>query len=204
MSDREKLTKFQPRIRSLLEKQGLTQKECAKLIEKDPRSFGHYATGNTIPDIEVLYKLAKKLHTSTDFLLGLSDNDSQGEFHEVKKNGNILQPIYRMDKVFMHNTVFNFYGITPFRKIIGIYVDNAEHEPKISKGSTVDVNCDVNHVEEDGYYAFDADSRYIIRRAYPVDFSDKIKIISPKGDEIEKEKTQEVVGKVVGIRQDFG
>ena len=48
--------------------------------------------------------------------------------------------------------------------------------------------------------AFENEKTYIIRNAYPVDFSDKIKIVSPKGGETEKENTQAVVGKVVGKR----
>lgn len=191
-------------MRNILEEKGLTQKQVAKAIGKDPRSFGHYATGTTKPDIETLYDIASELKVSSDYLLGLSDNDASGEFHEIKKSHNLLQPVYSIDKQFLHNTIYNFYKASPCQKVMGIFIDTAEYEPTFSKNTITDINCDINSITEEGYYVFEQEHRYIIRKAYPVDFSDQIKAVSLKGEESDLNKDHKVVGKVVGLRQDFG
>ncbi len=196
--------KFQPRMRNILEEKGLTQKQVAKAIGKDPRSFGHYATGTTKPDIETLYDIASELRVSSDYLLGLSDNNSSGEFHEVKKSSNLLMPVYRINKEFLHNTIYTFYNNHRCEKVMGIYIDTSEYEPTFRKGTSLDVNCDISKITEEGYYVFEQDHRYIIRKAFPVDFSDKIKAVSLKGEEISIDSDQKVIGKVSGTRQDFG
>jgi transcriptional regulator with XRE-family HTH domain len=65
-------------VRNLKEarlKKGLTQKELAELIGKSKVSITHYENGQRDPSISDLKKLCKALDTSSDYLIGLLDED---------------------------------------------------------------------------------------------------------------------------------
>lgn len=53
----------------------LTQSEFARRIGLAQNSYHRYESGERIPDIDVLSKLASRLDVSTDWLLGLEDNE---------------------------------------------------------------------------------------------------------------------------------
>ena len=53
----------------------LTQAEFARRIGLAQNSYHRYESGERIPDIDVLSKLASRLNVSTDWLLGLEDNE---------------------------------------------------------------------------------------------------------------------------------
>ena len=62
-----------PRIRDLREDRDLTQKQVAQMLGMSQTGYSKYETGeNDIPTI-VLIKLADFYQTSTDYLLGRTD-----------------------------------------------------------------------------------------------------------------------------------
>ena len=62
------------RIRQLREDNDLTQKEISKILNCTQQTYSRYETGEITIDIYNLIKLAKFYNTSTDYLLGLTNN----------------------------------------------------------------------------------------------------------------------------------
>lgn len=65
--------KFQ-RIRDLREDADLTQSEMGKAINLPQRTYAYYESGERTVPPEVLIALAKFHKTTTDYILGLTDN----------------------------------------------------------------------------------------------------------------------------------
>ena len=61
------------RIRDLREDSDLTQKDIAEYLHIRQNTYSQYENGQRQLPIEVLIALAKYYHTSTDYLLGLTD-----------------------------------------------------------------------------------------------------------------------------------
>ncbi|MCI8686683.1 MAG: helix-turn-helix transcriptional regulator [Lawsonibacter sp.] len=61
------------RIRDLREDHDLLQKDLAKYLQCSQVSYSHYELGKRDIPTDVLIKLAAFYHTSTDYLLGLTD-----------------------------------------------------------------------------------------------------------------------------------
>lgn len=64
---------FQTRLRELMQQEGTTQKELAKVVEMRPQTVSLYVTGQSVPDINTLKKISIFFNVSADYLLGLSD-----------------------------------------------------------------------------------------------------------------------------------
>lgn len=62
-----------PRIRDLREDIDLSQTEFAKLLGMSQTGYSKYETGENDIPTAILIKLAQIHHTSTDYLLGLTD-----------------------------------------------------------------------------------------------------------------------------------
>lgn len=82
------MVEFGDKLRQLRKERKLTQKELANLIGVKNSVISFYEVGDRTPSLEVLIKLSKALHISTDVLLGidksevinvsgLSENDKQ-------------------------------------------------------------------------------------------------------------------------------
>ena len=56
-------------LRLLREKNGLTQKQVADMLNIDRSTYAYYESGKTRPDILTIAKLARLYRISTDFLL---------------------------------------------------------------------------------------------------------------------------------------
>lgn len=69
------------RIKSLRKKKGLTQTELGKLISLTHASISGYERGERFPDLEILCNLADVLETSTDYLLGRTENPIMANGH---------------------------------------------------------------------------------------------------------------------------
>ena len=65
---------FRGRLNDLIMKSGLSQGAIARAIGFDPRTFGHYCTGPTLPDIDVATSIANYFKVSLDYLLGRDSN----------------------------------------------------------------------------------------------------------------------------------
>lgn len=61
------------RIRDLREDSDLLQKNVAEFLQCSQVCYSHYELGKRDIPTEVLIKLAAFYHTSTDYLLGLTD-----------------------------------------------------------------------------------------------------------------------------------
>ena len=63
------------RIRDLREDHDLTQKQVAQLLGMSQTGYSKYETGENDIPTAVLIKLADFYNTSTDYLLGRTDNN---------------------------------------------------------------------------------------------------------------------------------
>ena len=63
-----------PHIRDLREDADLTQADVAKVLNCTQASYSYYEIGRCDIPTVTLIKLAKYYRTSTDYLLGLTDN----------------------------------------------------------------------------------------------------------------------------------
>lgn len=61
------------RIRDLREDHDLTQKQIAQILGMSQTGYSKYETGENDIPTAILIKLAVFYHTSTDYLLGLTD-----------------------------------------------------------------------------------------------------------------------------------
>ena len=64
---------FGSKLRQLRQENGYTQQPLADKLGITKGSFSAYETSAKYPSVDVLRKIAVTLNTSTDFLLGLSD-----------------------------------------------------------------------------------------------------------------------------------
>lgn len=62
-----------PRIRDLREDYDLTQREMGEILSCSKRVYSNYERGDLDIPTDILIKLAKFYHTSTDYILGLTD-----------------------------------------------------------------------------------------------------------------------------------
>ena len=67
------------RIRNLREDRDLTQSDMAKYLGCSQVSYSYYELGRRILPVDILAKLAVFFDTSTDYLLGLTDNKTPYE-----------------------------------------------------------------------------------------------------------------------------
>ncbi|MBR6073522.1 MAG: helix-turn-helix transcriptional regulator [Bacilli bacterium] len=65
--------KFKERLKELLEREGLTQKDLAEDVGITEAALSRYMKGNRIPNGENLCNMATALRTTTDYLLGRVD-----------------------------------------------------------------------------------------------------------------------------------
>lgn len=67
------------RIKDLREDNDLTQKQVAEYLHIRQNTYSQYETGHRQIPIEFLIALAKLYKTSTDYILGLTDNPNAYE-----------------------------------------------------------------------------------------------------------------------------
>lgn len=70
---------FPERLRYARKLRGYSQEELAKKINSTKSTISNYENEYSSPSNEILKNLADILHTSTDFLLGRSDNINESE-----------------------------------------------------------------------------------------------------------------------------
>ena len=76
--------KFEERLRSIMEKQGLTQKELAIKSNITEASMSKYLNGERTPRIDVIINLSRALEITTDELLYDVDNNDAITFIQAK------------------------------------------------------------------------------------------------------------------------
>ncbi|MBQ8255080.1 MAG: helix-turn-helix transcriptional regulator [Clostridia bacterium] len=70
------MVEFGNRLRQLRKNRKLTQKELANLIGVKNSVISFYEVGDRTPSLDVLVKLSKALHVSTDVLLGIEKSET--------------------------------------------------------------------------------------------------------------------------------
>lgn len=73
-------------LRIIRKKRNKNQLNVAIAVGVSQELISMYENGNTQPSIDILIKLAKYLETSTDYLLGLTNNDTQIKYMDRKLN----------------------------------------------------------------------------------------------------------------------
>lgn len=71
-------------LKKIREKRGITQIRLSTEVEVSQEAISAYESGKALPSVETLIKLANFLNTSTDYLLGLTDNDLK--INDIEKN----------------------------------------------------------------------------------------------------------------------
>lgn len=66
---------FGERLLSLLQKQGITQKELAERINTTEATLSRYVSGDREPKADMLANIATALHTTSDYLLGIESGE---------------------------------------------------------------------------------------------------------------------------------
>ncbi len=75
-SEDNKNAKFPSRLRKLRKEAGLSQGELAKKLGLSKSTVGLYETGDTLPDAQAIYGMAKLFNASADYLVCCSDADT--------------------------------------------------------------------------------------------------------------------------------
>lgn len=70
---------FYPRLRDLREDRDLVQKEVAALLGIDQRVYSNYETGKREIPTRFVVLLAEYYNTSTDYILGLTNDPDFGK-----------------------------------------------------------------------------------------------------------------------------
>ena len=73
------------RIKQLLEKKGITQKELATKAGCTEAAISHYIKGDRVPRARVLTQIAIALDTTSDYLMEGIPTDVTGELDYAKK-----------------------------------------------------------------------------------------------------------------------
>ena len=66
---------FGERLKKIRQKRGVTQESLAKIVSISPSSISLYERGIREPNLSMLISIAKALDVSTDYLLGLTNNE---------------------------------------------------------------------------------------------------------------------------------
>jgi transcriptional regulator with XRE-family HTH domain len=67
------------RLKELRSKKEISQRDLAKLLKLSPSTIAMYETGQREPDAETLKKIADFFNTTTDYLLGRTDDPNPPE-----------------------------------------------------------------------------------------------------------------------------
>ncbi len=73
------------RLKSLIEKKGISQKELAEKVGCTEAAISHYIKGDRVPRSKVLAKIAIALDTTSDYLIEGIPVDSVSELGYAKK-----------------------------------------------------------------------------------------------------------------------
>lgn len=124
-SDTEK-EKFPTALRNLLEKKKLTHAQLGEILGVRRQSIGQYATGQSYPSVDVIYKLMDKLHVSAEFILGLSEaEDLDNEV--IRKNLGIQEKSTECLKNFVHKKNFEDKDLIKL-KMLNLIIENIDDD----------------------------------------------------------------------------
>ncbi len=73
------------KVLDLLNKMNMNQKQLADLINTSESNLSRYISGERNISANLLANIATALHTTTDYLLGVSDNIDDFEYKDVER-----------------------------------------------------------------------------------------------------------------------
>lgn len=76
---------FSDRLRQMLKERGMTQKDLAAEAGITEAAVSHYLKGDRWPRASVLSRMADILGTSSDYLMGGTEGDTDAEIREAKR-----------------------------------------------------------------------------------------------------------------------
>ncbi len=79
---------FSARLSQLRKEKGIRQKQCAEILGVESSKYNKWENGKNRPDYDMVCKLANLFDTTTDYLLGNSDErykDEHKNFDNLKK-----------------------------------------------------------------------------------------------------------------------
>lgn len=118
--------KFPTALRNLLEKKKLTHAQLGEILGVRRQSIGQYATGQSYPSVDVIYKLMDKLHVSAEFILGLSEaEDLDNEV--IRKNLGIQEKSTECLKNFVHKKNFEDKDLIKL-KMLNLIIENIDDD----------------------------------------------------------------------------
>lgn len=111
---------FPTQLRELRKDANLSQEQFAKIIGVTKSTIGLYETGDNVPDVKTLSKIATHFNVSADYLIGLSECTNY-ENHDINKAIGLNEAaINNLKKVshFEADVINAFIGSSNFEKII--------------------------------------------------------------------------------------
>lgn len=77
---------FKDRLRMLRKEKGLTQKQLGEMIGVGRTTISEYENGKIVPRQDGLIKLAEILHTSVDFLAGVTSYNTNDDVFQLDES----------------------------------------------------------------------------------------------------------------------
>jgi transcriptional regulator with XRE-family HTH domain len=99
---------FDARLKELREHRGLTQKDLAQRLNLTQSTIAYYENGKKLPTVETLLSLAKFFNVSTDFLLGISNSQTQNE-NTMQCNANAVPNYQTLPLTTEHKKLIRYY-----------------------------------------------------------------------------------------------
>lgn len=81
---------FKKRVKDIMQNKGLKQSDLAKMTGIAEATISRYCNGRRTPNIKALVKIAKILNVSTDYLLGIKDDNGKGGRAKVRNKDRCL------------------------------------------------------------------------------------------------------------------
>lgn len=103
---------FQERLKALREQHGFDQKDMAEKLNISSSAYGFYEQGRNEPSLESLKNLSETFNVTTDYLLGLSNDEKQPVVYKLPNKITLsekeLDVIYKMKEIsFLDKVVEN-------------------------------------------------------------------------------------------------
>ncbi len=78
---------FKQRIKEVLSDCKYSQKQIANHLKISEGNITNWKNGDNLPSIEILYRLCELLHVSSDYLLGLEDDNGVKTYNNYNNYG---------------------------------------------------------------------------------------------------------------------
>lgn len=136
------------RVKELRKINGYSQQKLAKALKVHQTAISQWETGRTSPDIEVATEMAQLFNVSLEYLLGISESDTQPDSDPTWINvlGRVAAgiPIEAIEEVIDREQITE--DMARSGKYIGLQIHGASMEPRMKEGDVVIVrlqdDCD--------------------------------------------------------------